>query len=55
MIDQVLLRIEHIFEKDEDRFLSLPETVHLQVSTKLIVLKIIFILIGKTFFFFFTI
>lgn len=31
--DQVLLRIEHIFEKDEDRFLSLPETVHLQVST----------------------
>ncbi|XP_026806272.1 lysosomal alpha-mannosidase-like [Rhopalosiphum maidis] len=28
--DQVLLRIEHIFEKDEDRFLSLPETVHLQ-------------------------
>lgn len=30
--DQVLLRIEHIFERDEDRFLSLPETVHLQVS-----------------------
>jgi len=34
--DQVLLRVEHIFEKDEDRFLSLPETIRLQVSTYLI-------------------
>lgn len=29
--DQILLRVEHIFERDEDRFLSLPETIRLQV------------------------
>lgn len=29
--DQILLRLEHIFEKDEDRFLSLPENVRIQV------------------------
>lgn len=41
--DQVLLRIEHIFEKDEDRFLSLPETINLQVSIyQTCIVKIIF-------------
>lgn len=40
--NQILLRVEHIFEKNEDRFLSLPEKVNLDVSTCVLLFVILF-------------
>lgn len=39
--NQILLRVEHIFEKNEDRFLSLPEKVPLDVSIRVLLFVIL--------------